>query len=243
MQPFPTNNTISCVICYRPIAITHFGSGMIIEREYVGCINGHLVHRDCLKQWLLQNVTCPVCHVPYDTNIISIFNEYLDQAKKDAQEAELHRQELAERQAEEKRQQALQMDPVVEQKFTLSNELKKQKDFDGALKILWDIVDNNIKSEKSPENLKALMEISVIYIMIEKHALAVKQLMKIVKIDYKYPLGFYYLGICYEQIGLPDKARWAYERGMPMTLELIPANPAYQVCYDYMVERLKKGVC
>jgi len=242
MQQNPNSNSVLCVICYSPIIIGQFGQGSVIERDYVGCPSGHIVHRNCLKQWILKNKTCPVCHSPYDLNVINIFNSYIEQMKKDQQDAEAKKQMLVEQQSQLKKDFP-RIDPEIEDKFTRSERLFKEGNNTAAMNILWDIIDTNSPNPKDPAHLRALLELSKIYSTQGQHALAVTQLMKIVKADFKYPLGFYFLGINYEALGLPDKAKWAYERAVPNLQALEKENSQYGEYRKQAEERMKKCFC
>ena len=45
-----------------------------------------------------------------------------------------------------------------------------------------------------------------------RYDLAINFLFKLVKLRYDYPDGFLLLGKAYEQLGLQDKAKWAFDR-------------------------------
>ena len=46
----------------------------------------------------------------------------------------------------------------------------------------------------------------------ERYDLAINFLFKLVKVKFDYPDAFLFLGKAYQELGLEDKAQWAYER-------------------------------
>lgn len=231
-------NTVSCVICHMQVGLLSFEINSVIQREYVGCPNGHIVHRECLKKWLIHNKSCPLCQIEYNVQIISIFNEYLDQMKKDQQDAAERAKRLKE-QEELKKKEGPTLDPEQQDKFQRAEKLAKEKNFSAALNIFWDLAETLEKTPKHPGYLKVLLNIGMINYATGNYAVAVNQLMKLVRIDFKYPLGFYYLGLCYEKIGMPDKAKWAYERALPTLQEKAKEDPNFDRFRIYVQERLK----
>jgi tetratricopeptide (TPR) repeat protein len=167
----------------------------------------------------------------------------LDQAKRDAQDAAEKKRLLKEREAQESKPKLAKFDPAVEQKFIQADMLKNMKNYTAAIELLWKIIDEDVTDQKSPVNVKALMELALIYQANKQPMLAVTQLMKIVKIEFKYPLAFYYMGICYDDMEIPDKAKWAYDRALPILQELAKSNPQYQKELIFVQDRIKKGFC
>ncbi len=117
--------------------------------------------------------------------------------------------------------------------------MAKERNFSAALNIFWDLADTLEKTPKHPGYLQTLLHIGMINYATGNFAVAVSQLMKLVKIDFKYPLGFYYLGLCYEKIGLPDKAKWAYERSLVPLQENAKEDPKFEPFKLFVEERLK----
>ncbi|TFF90664.1 MAG: E3 ubiquitin-protein ligase, partial [Promethearchaeota archaeon] len=77
----------NCIIC-------HLG---IIDGldEFELCPNGHPVHSECLKEWLIHSSTCPLCQEKYPESIIAKFESFLEERKetqKNLYENELKRE-------------------------------------------------------------------------------------------------------------------------------------------------------
>jgi tetratricopeptide (TPR) repeat protein len=239
MENIQSNDNILCVVCHQPIMINNFGTGKIIlEQNYVGCPNGHLVHRDCLKQWIIHSKSCPVCHTEYNMRIINVFNDYVKQVKEDKLRAE----KLKEQRLIEESKTVDELDePEFKETFMRAEKLVQEGNFSGATNIYWDVIDQKKYGQKDPRFKKILLFLSIAYLKMGKAAMAVRQLMKLVKIDYSYPLSFYYLGVSYSEVGLPDKEKWALERSLNNITKVMSDNPSYyEGFYADIQSRLKK---
>ncbi len=237
MSNFEQKKQSQCVICHQPIDLSKFGeSEIILENKYVGCPNGHLVHTECLKDWMTQSDKCPVCHEKYDIHVINVFTDYLKQVEEDRKRKE------KEAKLKEEREKATKdnFDPENEKKFNKALVLIDKGKYKSAINILWDILDEQKYTNKDPRYLKLLFHLGRGYYKMEKPTLAIRQLMKLVKLDFHYPLGFYYLGLSYEKVSLLDKAKWAYNRSLN-TLETISKEQGHYVSFiENIQSRLKR---
>ncbi len=219
-----------------PIELMNFGMGEnILEQNYVGCPNAHLVHRDCLKKWIIHSQNCPVCHEKYDIKIIQIFEEYL--AQKEADKHRLEKQK--ERALDESLNQPEKIDPEFEEKFNRAEGLAKQQNFQAAMNIYWDILEQKKYSQADPKTLRVILHLGLAYYKMGKYAQCIRQLMKIIKIDYDYPLVFYFLGLTYEQLEMNDKIKWAMERALKNAEKLATTNEVYSKYVVDIKKRLK----
>ena len=235
----PNQTSVLCVICHQPISLSNFGMGRtVLEQDYVGCPNGHLTHKTCLQQWIVHSKSCPVCHEPYDMRIIDIFNSYLQQIEEDKKQAEVQKRVLEEQQAQII-SMGNQMEPEFVEKFKRAEKLVEEQNFSAAINLYWDILDQAGWTDKDTRRLQIILHLSIVYIKMGKQALAIRQLMKIVKHDYNYPLAFYFLGVSYIDIGLPDKAKWAFERALPNTQKLAEDDSYYDAFITDMQTRMK----
>jgi len=68
----------NCIIC-------HLG---IIEGldKFEICPNGHPTHFDCLKEWLVHSIRCPLCSENYPESLISKFRGFLEKKEKEEHE-------------------------------------------------------------------------------------------------------------------------------------------------------------
>ena len=232
-----SNKTISCVICHGPIDLSHFGREQV-TKNFVGCPNGHLVHYECLKKWIPHSSNCPVCAEKYDTHVINVFSEYLAQLEKDHKEAELRERELQAKK-ERLKQESHEEDPEYLEKFERVEKLISQTKYMEALNLVWDINDLYKFTNRDPRYPKVLFFLSYIYFKLKKHAQAIQQLMKLVKIDFNYPLAFYYLGLNYEEMGMLDKVKWAYDRSLLQIEKLSETQEYYKPFLEDLQQRIK----
>ncbi len=175
-----------------------------VDKDHT-CPNGHQVHHDCLKDWLIHSQNCPLCNETYPSSILVQFKNYIQQKEDEKLFALQNAMKLEE--LEKLKKLAEKMAFL---KFEESiNVLIKEKEYEYALSRL-DFYDNG---NQSPErSLKILFLKGKINYMRGRFDLAISQLFKLVKEKYDYPEGFLYLGKAYEALGLKDKAKWAYER-------------------------------
>ena len=232
-----SNNKISCVICHGSIDLSHFGREQV-TKNFVGCPNGHLVHYECLKKWIPHSSKCPVCAESYDTHVINVFSEHLKQLEKDRIEAEERERELQAKK-ENLKHSSQEEDPEFLEKFERMEKLISQEKNMEALNLLWDVIDIYKFKNTDTRYPKILFYLAYAYYKLKKHAQAIQQLMKLVKIDFSYPLGFYYLGLNYEEMGLLDKVKWAYDRSLLQIEKLSETQDYYKPFLEDLQQRIK----
>ncbi|MFW9936167.1 MAG: RING finger domain-containing protein [Candidatus Thorarchaeota archaeon] len=187
----------SCIICHMSI-----NEG---DESYQECPNGHPTHFNCLKEWLMHSLKCPLCNEPYPQEVIRNFKSYIDKKEKEKQQ---EYKKILERDILQKIGKVA--DNIAFLKFSESIDiLIEAKEYDYALSRLDLHDDKKITSEKG-QRITFLR--GKIYYLRERYDLAINQLFKLVKEKYDYPDGFLYLAKSYEALGLMDKAKWAYER-------------------------------
>ena len=128
--------------------MSHFGREQV-TKNFVGCPNGHLVHYECLKKWIIHSSNCSVCHEMYDTPVINVFKEYLEQMERDREEAEKRERELQEKK-EKLKQVSQEEDPEYLEKFERVEKLISLEKFMEALNLLWDMIDIYKFANKDP---------------------------------------------------------------------------------------------
>ncbi|MHA1819678.1 MAG: hypothetical protein ACTSU2_04375 [Promethearchaeota archaeon] len=207
MYPQNKGKTIvSCLICHGPIEINFHQetAGLNLQGNYARCLNGHAVHLDpCLKNWIIHSEKCPLCNGDYDPNVINYFKDYIEQVKKE-QEIKAKAKEIAQSEPELDERKV-----KIKELLVLASELIKGGKYVEALDKLYEIIDNYDKKD-----LDALFLIGKANFLRGRYDLAINNFMKLVKMKFDYPLAFYYLGRSYLSLGLPDKTKWAYERGL-----------------------------
>ncbi|MHA1675207.1 MAG: RING finger domain-containing protein [Promethearchaeota archaeon] len=226
----PSRKSPQCVICYSPI--TQNEGGGLIE-----CLNDHPVHRKCLQKWIVHSDLCPVCSMPYSPEVLASFQTFKEEhADQKIADAERKKQEQLKQEQEELLKK---INPDFTHKYNEADKLMKSKQYEPALKIFWDIIDQKYFPPKDQRILRTTLNIGLIYYRQGKHPQCIKQLMKIVKIDFNFPLAFYFLGLSYDQLGLMDKMKWALERALTNTEQLSQQNPKYQKFVTDIQRRLK----
>ena len=187
----------TCIICHLGII-----EGLDSSQD---CPNGHFAHIDCLKEWLVHSLNCPLCREPYSKEVIAQFKEYIDlkeTIKHATNEKEIKQEEI-------KKMEKISL-KITFLKFVESIEiLINEKEFEYALSRLDLHNDGDIPIEIQQDILFLMGKINYLR---GRYDLAINQLFKLVKENYYYPEGFLYLGKAYEALGLEDKAQWAYER-------------------------------
>lgn len=137
--------------------------------------------------------------------IINKYKSFVDEDARVKQEAV----------AEKQRQETLAKIEGVAEKIVFLKfveyieDLNENQQYDMALERIEPFSSNNLTDFKAK---KALFLKGKINYLKGRFDLAINHLFRLVKEDFEYPDGFLYLGRAYEQLGLPDKARWAYER-------------------------------
>ncbi|MHA1282062.1 MAG: tetratricopeptide repeat protein [Promethearchaeota archaeon] len=186
----------SCIICHLEI------------REEDGiftCPNGHPSHANCLREWLCHSFSCPLCSTKYSDETIAAFRGYIEKKKQEELEAL-----KKERMAEDLKKIEKIAEKMVFYKFIENIEtLIDRKEYELALERL------DAMEEFANEDYKKLRIMFLkgkINYLRGRYDLAINLLFKLVKIKFDYPDAFLYLGKSYEQLGLADKAKWAYDR-------------------------------
>ncbi|MHA1618740.1 MAG: hypothetical protein ACTSVZ_05610 [Promethearchaeota archaeon] len=229
----PFRKSPQCVICYSPITLDDSDTNNVL----IECLNDHPVHRNCLKMWIVHSDLCPVCSMPYSHEVLESFKSFKDeQADQKVADAEREKQEKIKQEQEELLKK---INPEFTQKYNEADKLMKSKQYETALDKFWDIIDQKYFPPKDQRILRTTLNIGLIYHRQGKHSQCIKQLMKIVKIDFNFPLAFYFLGLSYDQLGMQDKMKWALERALKNTEHLAQSNPKYQKFCDDIERRLK----
>jgi len=185
---------MKCLICHMEIS----------GNDNVECPSNHSVHTECLKEWLTHSKSCPLCSTPYSQEVIESFKGYFEQKEKEKLDA--FNQELKEKEMQEMAKLAEKME-FKKTMETIDN-LTEQKDYIGAL----DLIDT-ITGERAKENKFTLMFLmGKVNLLRGRYDLAINHLFKLVKEKFDYPNAFQYLGQAYQELGLDDKAQWAFER-------------------------------
>ena len=181
---------LNCIICHMEII-----EGKDFLRQ---CSNDHPVHDECLKEWLLHSPNCPLCNEPYSQDLIDQSKDYLKEKEKDkiSKEREIKIEEIAEKMV------YLKLNNVFD-------ELINSKKYDDALDKL-----DTINTSNLPKNHKQYLMFlkGKIFYLKGRYDMAIGHLFKLVKERYDYPEAFLYLGKSYQELGLEDKAQWAFDR-------------------------------
>ena len=180
----------TCIICHMEIVE---GKDTLHQ-----CSNEHPVHDECLKEWLLHSPNCPLCNEPYSQEVIDQSKTYLEEKEKDkiSKERVVKIEEIAEK--------------MVYLKLTsVFDELIENKNYDMALDKLDAI---NISNLPIPQKQEVQFLRGKIFYLKGRYDMAIGHLFKLVKEKYDYPEAFLYLGRSYQELGLEDKAQWAFDR-------------------------------
>ncbi len=181
---------LNCIICHMEIV-----EGKDILRQ---CPNDHPVHDECLKEWLVHSPNCPLCNAPYAQDLIDKRKDYLKEKEKEKidKDREVKIEQIAEK--------------MVFLKFgNIIDELIEQKNYDMALDKLGAMDDKNLPV---PKRQQMLFLKGKIFYLKGRYDMAIGHLFKLVKQQYDYPEAFLYLGKSYQELGLEDKAQWAFDR-------------------------------
>lgn len=188
---------VNCIICHM----------MIIDGfdEKETCPNEHPVHTNCLVEWLLKSKTCPLCSEPYASDVISRFEDYIEQRNKE---------KMKKFENQIKTEQMGKVNKVTEKVIFLKSiekieKLVENQKYNTALDKLDTLGDFPLANFRGQQILFLRGKINFLR---ERYDLAINQLFKLVKERFDFPDGFLYLGKAYEALGLTDKAKWAYER-------------------------------
>ena len=181
---------LTCIICHMEIV-----EGKDILRK---CSNDHPVHDECLKEWLLHSPNCPLCNAPYSQEIIDRSKDLLKEKEKEtaSKERENKIEDIAEKM-------------VYLKLHNVFDELIKSKNYNVALEKL-----NALNIKNLPQSQKQEIQFlkGKIFYLAGRYDMAIGHLFKLVKEKYDYPEAFLYLGKSYQELGLEDKAQWAFDR-------------------------------
>lgn len=179
-----------CIICHMEIV-----EGKEMLRQ---CPNGHPVHDECLQEWLVHSPNCPLCNASYTQEILEKGKDYVKQKtlQKDKEERKRKIEKIAEK--------------ILSLKFVNTiEEFLENKQFDQAL----DMLDRYQQKELSDEKKRNILFLKgKTFYLKGRYDMAIGTLFKLVKDKYDYPEAFLYLGKAYQELGLEDKAKWAFER-------------------------------
>ncbi|MHA1148591.1 MAG: RING finger domain-containing protein [Promethearchaeota archaeon] len=187
----------SCIICHMSINKT--------DKVYE-CPNKHPTHKTCLIEWLMHAKTCPLCQDPYSSDVIETLQLYLDAREKQKEEAYKE---------EELKETLIKMEKVAEKIVFLKQvefieNLVENKEYEPALERL-EAMDDLEKPLNYRSQYILFLRGKINYLR-GRFDLAINLLFRLVKAKFDFPDAFLYLGKSYEQLGLSDKAKWAYER-------------------------------
>lgn len=187
---------VNCIICHMKIDLK--------EGSYDQCPNGHMIHKECLIEWLSNSQSCPLCNAPYSEEITTKYDKLLREIEKEKIEAlKEQREQNNVETIKEIGKKMLFLKLVDEAEKKIANQ-----DYIGALKLL-DEFKNKFENYKSKQIMFLRGKINFLR---GRYDMAVNHLFRLVKKDFEYPEAFLYLGKAYEALGLNDKAKWAFER-------------------------------
>ena len=142
----------TCIIC-------HLG---IIEGldSSQACPNGHLAHTDCLKEWVVHSLNCPLCREPYPEQVIQQFKEFINQKETEQQAAmenELKQEEIKLKEKELKQDETKHLLAEIEKLKleieNLNNEKAGTEKTFNKLEINKKEIKNSIKQELAKINV------------------------------------------------------------------------------------------
>lgn len=172
------------------------------------CANNHPLHSDCLKGWLVHSHVCPLCNEPFSAQLIEKYQGFLDQKEKEKEE------EFKKLQEEETLKHVENIGNKIAflKKIETVNTFTDQKKFDQALERLESFNHHGLDNYKG--QMVAFLKGKINFLR-GRFDLAISNLFKLVKEKFDYPDAFLYLGKAYQELGLEDKAKWAFERVKP----------------------------
>jgi hypothetical protein len=226
----------SCYICHMKIFIQKSSEidGLNSPFNYAVCSNGHSVHSEpCLQNWLFHSNQCPVCHMQYSDSILSKYHPIIEAIKKQEEQKRFQQQAMEQQAKEIQQMKSMEAEKEIKDKIDRANKLIEGNKIGAALNLLFDIIDNF-----DANNLDAKFLIGKAQYLSEKYDLAVSNFMKLVKLKFDYPFGFYYLGKSFEKIG-SDKAKWAFERSRENFKKLIQdtnTEPSMKTMYQQFLD-------
>ncbi len=186
---------MKCIICHMEIG----------TEKSVECPNNHSTHEDCFKEWLVHSNRCPLCSTEYSQEVIKTFQSFLDQKDAEKKEAIINQIRL---------ETSKNIENIAEKMVFLKfvetiEELLEKKDFDLALDRLEAHGERKLMDFKG-QNLLFLK--GKLNYLRGRYDLAINFLFKLVKVQFDYPEAFLFLGKSYQELGLEEKAKWAFTR-------------------------------
>ncbi len=186
---------MKCLICHKNI---------LDMSHKVDCPNNHSVHLECLEEWFTHSKNCPLCSTPYSESTISTFQHYFDKKKEERQEE----QNKQNRQNELSELERIANNITYKKFFEVIEKLESEEKYIDALDKL-----NSVKGNLEEEHKYIFMFLKgKINYLRGRYDMAINFLFKLVKEKFDFPDAFLYLGKAYEELGLKDKAQWAFDR-------------------------------
>jgi len=187
----------SCIICHTEIDKS-------TEKAY-DCPSGHPTHETCLSQWILHSESCPLCSKKYDSYIILRCNAYLAK-KTEEKEGTLEEQLIKKKKA---KIEIIASKIVFSKYIGIIDDLIEKHEFDSALEKLTTL--EGAELSKNKDHFLMFLKGKTFFLK-GRYDMAIGHLFKLVKDEYDFPEAFLYLGKSYEQLGLTEKAKWAFDR-------------------------------
>ncbi|MCK4286076.1 MAG: hypothetical protein KAX18_07725 [Candidatus Lokiarchaeota archaeon] len=187
----------SCIVCHLEIENN--------PEVLFKCTNEHPIHKSCLAEWLLHSQNCPLCTEPYSQNIISQFEDHLEQKEQKKQAAI---------DAEKKKEDLRKMEELANNIIFLKaieeiEQLIEVKQYEEAIEKLLELYEEGSFDARGQ---KVLFLLGKVNFLKGRFDLTINFLFKLVRKNFDYPEGFLFLGKAYEKVGLHDKAKWAFDR-------------------------------
>ncbi|MEJ2295933.1 MAG: hypothetical protein P8Y23_14345, partial [Candidatus Lokiarchaeota archaeon] len=148
---------------------------------------------------------CPLCREKYADSVISKFENFL-------KEREADQKSIIEKELNEgviKKMEVVTNQVAFLKFLETIDELIRIEEYEYALSRL-DMHDDYPLTD--PKGQQILFLKGKINYLQGRFDLAINFLFKLVKTKYDFPEGFLLLGKSYEELGLKDKAQWAFER-------------------------------
>ena len=187
----------SCIVCHLEIENN--------PEVLFKCTNEHPIHKSCLAEWLLHSQNCPLCTEPYSQNVISQFEDHLEQKEQEKQaviDAEKKKEDL--RKMEELANNIIFLKAIEE-----IEQLIEVKQYEEAIEKLLELYEEGSFDARGQ---KVLFLLGKVNFLKGRFDLTINFLFKLVRKNFDYPEGFLFLGKAYEKVGLHDKAKWAFDR-------------------------------
>ncbi len=187
----------TCIVCHLEIEEN--------PNTLFKCTNEHPIHRKCLAEWLLHSQNCPLCTEPYSQNVLNQFEDELEQKEQEKQaaiDAEKKKEDF--RKVEELANRIIFLKEIEEIEQLIDD--NQYEDAIEKLLVLYNEGSYDVNDQK------VLFLLGKANFLKGRFDLTINFLFKLVKLNFEYPDGFLYLGKAYEKLGLPDKAKWAFDR-------------------------------